>query len=381
MENIIRRPESSRVVTLMLTWSCNLNCTYCFEKFKSAGKEMSFETAKTVLTKEFTDFKESGQKRIKVEFFGGEPLLRFDLIKKITEWIVSIDWGVEYELSITTNGVLLDEEKMAWFVDNKDIIKIIMSVDGTEDIQKANRGERASELPLEFVRRTWPDTHFKSTISRFHLPSLAKSLICLLEQGYNVAPSLAIGEDWQEGDELIYKRELEKLADWHLEHRDVEPMSIFLQPFFSLLEPHCLKPPQKNCGTGVSMATYDVDGTCYPCHLFVPITHGRNNAADDLKQIDFNDDAGLLDEDCLSCGMLRICKTCYGFNYKDRGSVKKRDRRACRMQLAEAQVGCDFQINWLLAEQKERILAPIELFALKSAIKCHELYSDFKLEV
>ena len=55
-----------------------------------------------------------------------------------------------------------------------------------------------------------------------------------------------------------------------------------------------------------------------------------------------------MDDECSTCKILRICKTCYGFNYKDRGSVRKRDRRVCRMMLAEAQVVSAFQIHYLL---------------------------------
>lgn len=373
------QPESARVISLMLTWACNLNCTYCFEKFKTAGREMSTETAKTILRKEFDMMRRQEKPgKLKIEFFGGEPLLRFDVIKEITEWIESNDPGIKYLLSVTTNGTLLNDEMKEWFRRHRDTVTIVMSVDGSEIMQETNRGHKAGEIPIDFVRKTWPEQHFKSTVSRANLPVLAEGIIALLERGHIVAPSLAIGEDWQNGDEIVYKRELEKLADWHLAHPDIEPMSIFLQPFFSLLEPHCSATPKKNCGTGTSMATYDVDGTSYPCHLFVPITHGRMNASEELAHIDFSDDGYFIDADCMNCGMLRICKTCYGFNYKERGDVRKRDRRACRMQLAEAQVVSDFQINWLMMEMKRRKLSSLELFGLKGALRCRELYHDFK---
>lgn len=372
-------PESTRVVTLMLTWACNLNCTYCFEKFKTSGREMSVETAMNILSHEFDMMRGMDKPgKLKVEFFGGEPLLKFDVIKEITEWIEANDPGVEYLLSVTSNGTLLDDAKKEWFTRHKDRIRIVMSVDGSEEMQRTNRGYKAGEVPLDFVRRTWPELHFKSTISRANLPGLADGIIYLLEQGHVVAPNLAQGEDWQPGDEIVYKRELEKLADWQLAHPDIEPMNFFNQPFFALLEPHCLRPPRKNCGTGTTMATYDVDGKCYPCHLFVPITHGRKDAAEDIAKIDFYDDASLIDDSCKECGILRICKTCYGFDFKDRGSVKKRDKRACRMKLAEAQVISDFQINWLMMKQKRRPLTPIELFGLKGAVKCHQMFSNFK---
>lgn len=373
------QPESTRVVSLMLTWACNLNCTYCFEKFKTKGREMTVNMAKSILSKEFEMMR--GQKspgKLKVEFFGGEPLLKFDVIRQVTEWIEANDPGVDYLLSVTSNGTLLDEEKKKWFTKHKDKIRIVMSVDGSEEMQRTNRGVLAEDVPIDFVRKTWPTLHFKSTISRANLHNLAEGIIYLLEKGHVIAPNLAQGEDWKDGDEIIYKRELEKLADWHLAHPDVEPMNIFNQPFFALLEPHCSRPPKKNCGTGTTMATYDVDGTAYPCHLFVPITHGRKNALETIGKIDFYDDESLIDESCRECGMLRICKTCYGFDFKDRNSVKKRDKRACKMKLAEAQVISDFQINWLMMLQKKRPLTEMELFGLKGAVKCHQLYNDFK---
>lgn len=373
------QPESTRVVSLMLTWACNLNCTYCFEKFKTKGREMTVNMAKSILSKEFEmmrDQKSHG--KLKVEFFGGEPLLKFDVIRQVTEWIEANDPGVDYLLSVTSNGTLLDEEKKKWFTKHKDKIRIVMSIDGSEEMQRTNRGALAQDVPIDFVRKTWPTLHFKSTISRANLHNLAEGIIYLLEKGHVIAPNLAQGEDWKDGDEIIYKRELEKLADWHLAHPDVEPMNIFNQPFFALLEPHCSRPPKKNCGTGTTMATYDVDGTAYPCHLFVPITHGRKNALESIGKIDFYDDESLIDESCRECGMLRVCKTCYGFDFKDRGSVKKRDKRACKMKLAEAQVISDFQINWLMMLQKKRPLTEMELFGLKGAVKCHQLYNDFK---
>lgn len=378
---MIEKQESSRVVSLMLTWQCNLNCIYCFEEFKCANKEMPLELAKKILQNEFEMFAEKqSDGKLKIEFFGGEPLLKFDVIRGVTEWIAEKKFPVEYELSVTTNGTLLTSEVRDWFKNYKDYIKIVLSVDGANDIQYINRGKKAMLPPIDFVRNLWPDVHFKSTISRMALPTLSEDLIALLEQGHSVAPSLAIGEAWQDGDEIVYKRELEKLADWHLLHLDVEPMRIFLQHFIVLLEPHCLNVPQKNCGTGTSMVTYDVDGTAYPCHLFVPITHGKEEAIKELNKVDFQNDLSFIDTACMECGMLRICKTCYGFNYKERGDIRKRDRRACKMQLAEAQVISSFQINYLMLMKKRRELTPFELYALKGALRCYELYKDFNLE-
>lgn len=382
---MIKEEQAVRVVSLMLTWQCNLRCTYCFEDFKRSDRTMSVETAERLLSGEFERFAASEACRkggyLKIEFFGGEPLLRFEVIREVTEWIAGLQLPFRVLLSVTSNGTLLDERMQAWFEAHRELIRIVLSVDGTTEIQQTNRGKSAAAAPIGFVRRVWPDLHFKATISRAALPTLSRDLIALLEQGHRIAPNLAVGEDWQPGDELIYKRELERLAEWHLAHPDVEPMRLFMQHFIALLEPWSLATPKKNCGTGTTMTTYDTDGTAYPCHLFVPITHGRPHAAEELARIDFHDDAAFQDESCAQCGIRRICKTCYGFNYRDRGDLRRRDRRVCRMMLAEAQVIAPFQIRYLLALKKRRALTRFELLALQGAVQCYEQFHDFTFEV
>lgn len=381
---MIKEEEAVKVISLMLTWACNLKCTYCFELFKQSGREMSFQTAQNVLLKEFDEFKASevGQQGgyIKIEFFGGEPLLRFDLIQQVTEWIESLHLAFRTKLSVVSNGTLLDTEKQKWFEAHKDNIQIVLSIDGTEDTQKNNRGVLATTAPIDFVHRVWPTLHFKSTISRAALPSLSNDIITMLEKGYRISPNLAVGEDWQHGDDLIYKQELTKIAEWHLAHPTVEPIRLFMQHYIALIEPFCNETPKKNCGTGTTMVAYDTDGTPYPCHLFVPITHGRQNATSELQHIDFTNDEYFQDESCFDCKIRRICKTCYGFNYRDRQNINKRDKRVCRMMLAEAQVISIFQINFLTKLKKQRELSLFELAALKGAVRCYELYHDFILK-
>lgn len=159
---------------------------------------MTFAMAKTILNRELSDFKDNGETGIlKIEFFGGEPLLEFDVIKEVTEWIVNGDFGVKYELCVTTNGSLLDEQKMNWFTKYRDYIHIILSVDGSVEMQEENRGKKARNVPIDFVKKLWPWSSFKSTISHNNLPHLAEGLISLLSQGFSIAPSLAIGENWQ----------------------------------------------------------------------------------------------------------------------------------------------------------------------------------------
>ena len=79
------------------------------------------------------------------------------------------------------------------------------------------------------------------------------------------------------------------------------------------------------------MATYDVDGTLYPCHLFTPIVLGKNEAAEMQKRYDFNAESVHFDERCKGRCLENVCPTCYGFNYKMTGSISKRDPIMCEL--------------------------------------------------
>lgn len=377
---MIKKNKTVRVIALMLTWQCNLNCVYCFEKHKTAHKNMSFETAKEIIGKEFSDVEKLGDGSvIKVEFFGGEPLLRFDLIKELAEWIWQQDFHVGYDLSVTTNGTLLNDEMKAWFTDHKDVFRLIMSVDGTDEMQCMNRGCPSDKLPVDFVRKTWPDSYLKSTMSRDSLNTYGDGVIYLLEKGYNVVSSIAMGVKWQDGDSDIYKRELEKVANYYLTHPEKKVMAFFNRTFLEILEPYCNQTPPKNCGTGTTMAAYDVDGKAYPCHLFLPIVHGKN-IDKEMSEIDFFDNERMFDVTCQDCKLKPVCRTCYGFNFLERNDVTKRDKTMCEMQLAEVQVISAFQIQYLMQKSKQQKLTGEELLQLQAAVKCYQTFKDFTLK-
>ena len=83
----------NKYLTLVLTHQCNLRCTYCYEKHKD-NKKMTFKTACDILTKEMNI--EDGSKNVEIDLFGGEPLLEFDLIKRLVEWSRTQNWKKNY---------------------------------------------------------------------------------------------------------------------------------------------------------------------------------------------------------------------------------------------------------------------------------------------
>ena len=371
--------HTTRICTLMVTHACNLRCTYCFEKHKSndSSRRRGFETAKAILSKELDLFAASCRdgERFAVEFFGGEPLLNFPLIESVYDWVKGLTLDFPVVFQITTNGTLLTPQIRTWLTERKADFRVILSVDGTEVMQARNRGCDIDSIPISFVRDTWEKSYFKMTLSRETLPDFAVGVISLTEHGYRIASSPAEGIAWQPGDDLIYKEQLEQIGRYYLEHPEIVPEHPFNFLYKEMLDPG--KIPVKSCGVGTSIVTYDIDGRSYPCHLFLPVVHGREEHHK-IAALDFSDPAKLVSEQCVRCPLRHACRTCYGYNYLDRGDIARRNPDNCRMQLAEARVVSAFEINYLMQRSKHRQLTDDELLMLKAAVRCYQTVEKLK---
>ena len=101
----------SKNITLVLTHQCNLDCVYCYEHHKNSCT-MSAELAQSIVDRELS--MDDGVSMVEFDFFGGEPLLEFDTIKKVVETTIAKEYEKDYIFFITTNGVLLNDEQKEW---------------------------------------------------------------------------------------------------------------------------------------------------------------------------------------------------------------------------------------------------------------------------
>ena len=241
-------------------------------------------------------------------------------------------------------------------------------------MQEKNRGCQLMELPITFVKEVWPNSYFKLTLSHDTIQNYAEGVISLYEKGYRIASSLAEGQTWQKEDIDIYKRELKIIGEYFLAHPDKQLEHPFNFLFKEYLEPRIHDQiPQKNCGAGTTIAMYDTDGTLYPCHLFLPMVHGNNNVSEIIKDINWNNPLLLANEECQECPAIKICKTCYGYNYSQRGHISIRDKGMCQLRLVEAQVISEFQIRYFTIKRE---ISNYELLILKAAVECYKQIKD-----
>lgn len=333
---------------------------------------MSLETACDILRDEFEMFADNRiteSDRLAIEFFGGEPLMNFELIKDVYEWVKRNDPDFPVMFQLTSNGTLLSDEKMKWFEAHKEDFRIVLSVDGDEEMHKATRGVSTNRLPLDHIANNWPNSYFKMTLSKDTLPSYSRGIINLAQKGYRITSSLAEGIDWDSDDAKIYRRELLNIGAFYLEHPEIKVEQPFDMPFERLLYSESI--PPKNCGCATKTLTYDTDGIPYPCHLFVPIVRCNNEYRISNGKIDFNDDRSLIDGYCLQCPLAKLCRTCYGYNLLDRGDVRARNLTKCKMLLTEMQVISSFQIQYYM--QRKETLSDEDLRKLYASLKAYEM--------
>lgn len=371
-------PESRRTCMLLISLSCNLNCTYCYEEFK-CDKKMSFEIAKDIILKECEIVKSDPKfKGLEIDLMGGEPMTNFPLIKQLVEWARVLPLPVPYIFFMTTNGTLIGEAEKAWFRTNADVICASVSYDGSEDMQQANRGVAVTSVDYNFFHVTWPFQPFHVTISKQSLPYLAVNIIEMHKKGWELNAALASGIDWNDDDVMELMRQLKSLHTFYLENPNYKPINLLTHPLF--IRNHTIASQAKQekfCGCGVYMQTYDVDGKAYGCHMFTPIVLGER--AFEASTVDWKCDDAVIDPFCDTCVLKRVCHTCPGFNYKYRGSLAIRDHGACRMILAEMKAAAMFQLDYLSSNRQT--LLPRDVMYAKALVEALPVLNGIDMEV
>ena len=339
-----------RTCMLMVTHACNLNCSYCYETHKK-NAYMDVNLAKEIILREAQFVNDSDQfDELQIDFMGGEPLMNFPLIKEIVEWLEGDVISVPWICFATTNATLLTDEIKAWLREHKNSFTLGASYDGTSKMQSTNRGTDKYNIDLAFFHELWPSQALHVTISKETLPTLAEGVLDMQARGYTVEAALAEGVDWTIDDAVVYREQLSILKDAYLKNPALTPFNRLSRPVNVFDLPATERRQEKWCGTGKGMATYDIDGKKYGCHMFTPIVCGDKALLADA--VEWDSPESNADDYCKSCVLRGFCPTCPGFNYKYRGHIAIRDKCWCPMVLAEAMTACEFQVERIAAIDK-----------------------------
>ena len=273
-----------KALCLHIAHTCNLNCSYCFAsqgKYHGQRAVMSYEVGKRAL-----DFliENSGTRRnLEVDFFGGEPLMNFQVVKDLVAYARSIEKekGKNFRFTLTTNGVLVDDDVIAWA--NRECSNVVLSLDGRKEIHDRFRVDYAGNGSWEkivpkfqkFVQaRGGKDYYMRGTFTHAN-PDFLKDIQTMLDLGFNelsMEPVVCAADDpsaLTEDDLPIVMEQYEKLADLMLQ-RDKEGRPFtFYHYMIDLTGGPCIYKRISGCGSGTEYMAVTPWGDLYPCHQFV----------------------------------------------------------------------------------------------------------------
>ena len=356
---------SIKSVTLTLTESCNLNCSYCYENHKSE-KYMNYETAIRILTYELNE--DDNHDFVYIDFFGGEPFLAFDLMKRILIFLRSHKFIRPYSIGISTNGTLVHGDVQDWLIKNKDIVQIGLSLDGNRYMHDINRCGSFDSIDLEFYKKHYARQPVKMTVSKESLPFLFDGIKFCHDNGLQVNCNLAYGIDWSdENNAKLLERELSKIISYYIENPNIEPCSLLSAGISQIVYAGDSKLTRKWCGAGTHMRTYDVFGKKYPCQFFMPMSAGliKSQMAEGIEFLD-EIPTDLLDSRCVDCIIKEVCPSCYGSNYVSTGNIYRKEENLCKLTKIIVLANSFFKAK--LLEMNRLQLSDNERQALVSAI-------------
>jgi uncharacterized protein len=341
----------------MLTHECNLACVYCYEKVKSR-RRISLETAKEAISKAFSRC--SDGEELEISFHGGEPLLAFDLLRDVCEYVWSQTWPIPYICFATTNGTLVHGEIRDWVGCNRKRFYLGLSLDGTREMHNLNRSGSFDLIDIDFFSANWPDQALKMTVSDTSLPFLADGIAFLHQKAFRINANFAFGMDWSDPYKVVeLARQLKSLIQFYLHNPQYEPCTILNMPIEAIRVG--ASTIGKWCGAGTEMVAVDVDGKEYPCQMFLPMVNGKDIL--DGRPIDWNNISTLADDGCGECIISRICPTCYGMNVMERHDPRLRDPYLCALTKVRA-IACSYLQAQLLGRNPKVIDTPEEAAAV-----------------
>lgn len=316
--------------TLCVTHRCNLNCVYCYQKNKEFNT-MDFSTGTHCIDDIFSMIPQD-VKMIEISFIGGEPLLEFELIKKLYEYTFNKYKDDRVHFFATTNGTVLNEESKRWLTEHRNRFVLGLSLDGQKETHDRNRSNSFDDIDIPFFLENWPKQGVKMTLSEKSLDTLAQDIMFIHSLGFKSINGVNFAEgdfDWD--NKLTLKKisvQLNELLNYYSNNYD-----LVLDQMFGKHIEYCSasnKRKYRSCGIGTKTILYDTDGTKYPCSFVTPLTFSPK----ELKEIlltNFNDENTFVDRSCEKCYILPVCGTCSGANYLLNGTFSKRNKTRCNL--------------------------------------------------
>lgn len=357
-----------KAICLHISHACNLTCDYCFAgqgKYHGERALMPFKVGKQAI--DFLIAHSGTRKNLEVDFFGGEPLMNWDVVKQIVAYARSVEQEHQknFRFTLTTNGVLLDEEVTEFA--NREMHNVVLSLDGRKEVHDRLRrtvnGNGSYELIVpkfqEFVRRRGDRDYYVRGTFTHHNVDFTSDILHMAELGFDklsMEPVVcAPGDPYALTEEDLPElyRQYELLACEML-RRDREGKGfLFYHYMIDLTGGPCIYKRIAGCGSGTEYLAVTPWGELFPCHQFVgDPAYSMGNLQDGITNPSLRDEFGQCSAyarpECRDCWAKLFCSGgCAANAYHATGSIRgvyeygcklfrKRMECAIMMKVAEA---------------------------------------------
>ena len=273
-----------KALCLHVAHTCNLNCAYCFASqgnYHGDRALMSFAVGKAAL--DFLAANSGTRRHLEVDFFGGEPLMNWDVVKDLVRYAREIEGalGKRFRFTLTTNGVLLDDEVTEFA--NREMHNVVLSLDGRKEVhdrlRKTHGGQGSYDLIVPKFRRFLQKRgekgyYLRGTFTK-HNADFMEDILHMLDLGFtqlSMEPVVCANDDphaLSESDLPVLFQQYERLAIEMLRREKIGKPFTFYHYMLDLKHGPCLHKRIAGCGAGTEYMAVTPWGDLYPCHQFV----------------------------------------------------------------------------------------------------------------
>lgn len=283
-KNFRRKNFALKALCLHVAHVCNLNCSYCFAsqgRYHGDRAIMSFETGKRAI--DFLIENSGTHTNLDVDFFGGEPLMNFDVVKQLTKYgrEQSDLHNKNIRFTLTTNGVNLDDDAIDFC--NREMHNVVLSLDGRKEVHDrfrvdyAGNGSYDKIVPnfQKFVEKRGDKSYYIRGTFTHHNTDFVNDIRHMLDLGFNelsmepvvCAPSDANALTDEDLPKLF--EQYEELANLMIEREKAGKGFTFYHYMINLTGGPCVYKRVTGCGSGTEYLAVTPWGELFPCHQFV----------------------------------------------------------------------------------------------------------------
>ncbi|MGN0334631.1 MAG: thioether cross-link-forming SCIFF peptide maturase [Lachnospiraceae bacterium] len=353
-----------KALCLHVAHTCNLNCSYCFAsqgKYHGERALMSFEVGKRAL--DFLIENSGSRRNLEVDFFGGEPLMNWEVVKDLVKYARSVEkeHNKNFRFTLTTNGVLIDDDVIEFA--NKEMSNVVLSLDGRKEIHDLTRVDYAGNGSYEKIvpkfqklveSRGGKGYYMRGTFTHAN-PDFTKDVFHMVDLGFtelSMEPVVAAADDpmaLTAEDLEIVKEQYEILAKEMIKRKKEGRGFTFYHYMIDLTGGPCIYKRISGCGSGTEYMAVTPWGDLYPCHQFVGEEQYKlgdiwNGVTNESLREDFRSCNAYARPECKDCWAKLYCSGgCAANAYHASGTIRGVYEPGC--ELFRKRIECAIMIK------------------------------------